>query len=179
MTKGVVVLKSNKSHFYIFSGLPGVGKTTLAKALSSRLKAVYLRVDTVEQGLRDLCRYQVEGEGYRLSYRIASDNLELGNIVVSDSCNPIALTRQEWQEVASSRGIPYTNLEIVCSDVNEHRNRILSRATDVDGLILPSWQEVIDREYDQWESERIKIDTASRLPEESVNELLDILNITT
>ena len=174
-----MVLNTKNGHFYIFSGLPGAGKTTLAKAISSRLKAVYLRVDTVEQGLRDLCNYQVEGEGYRLSYRIASDNLELGNIVVADSCNPIMLTRREWQEVASSRGIPYTNIEIVCSDLKEHQNRIESRVTDVNGLILPSWQDVIDREYDQWETERVKVDTASRLPEESINELLAILNITT
>lgn len=156
-----------------------MGKTTLAKALSSRLKAVYLRVDTVEQGLRDLCHYQVEGEGYRLSYRVASDNLELGNIVVSDSCNPIPLTRREWQEVASSKGIPYTNIEVVCSDIEEHRSRVESRVTDVDGLILPSWQEVVEREYDQWETERVEVDTASRKPEESVTELLGKLNIAT
>ncbi len=167
------------SHFYIFSGLPGVGKTTLAKALSNRLKAVYLRVDTVEQGLIDLCNYKVEGEGYRLSYRVASDNLELGNIVVSDSCNPISLTRREWQEVASSRGIPYTNIEIVCSDIEEHRKRVESRATDIDGLILPGWQAVVDREYEQWKTERIKVDTASRQPEESVIDLLGKLNIAT
>ena len=167
------------SHFYIFSGLPGAGKTTLAKALSSRLKAVYLRVDTVEQGLIDLCSYQVEGEGYRLSYRIASDNLELGNIVISDSCNPISLTRREWQEVASSKGIPYTNIEVICSDIEEHRNRVENRVTDVDGLILPSWQEVVDREYDQWETERVQVDTASKKPEESVIDLLGKLNIAT
>lgn len=172
-------MNNKSSHFYIFSGLPGVGKTTLAKALSSRLKAVYLRVDTVEQGLRDLCNYQVEGEGYRLSYRVASDNLELGNIVVSDSCNPISLTRREWQEVASSKCIPYTNIEVVCSDTEEHRNRVESRATDVDGLILPSWQEVVDREYDRWETERVEVDTASRKPEESVIDLLGKLNIAT
>jgi predicted kinase len=172
-------LNIERSHFYIFSGLPGVGKTTLAKALSSRLKAVYLRVDTVEQGLIDLCNYQVEGEGYRLSYRVASDNLEIGNIVVSDSCNPISLTRREWQEVASTKGIPYTNIEVVCSDIEEHRNRIESRVTDIDGLILPNWQQVVEREYEQWESERVEVDTTSRKPEESVIELLGKLNIAT
>ena len=34
---------------YIFSGLPGCGKSTVAKMLSEKLKAVYLRVDTIEQ----------------------------------------------------------------------------------------------------------------------------------
>ena len=172
-------MNTRSSHFYIFSGLPGVGKTTLAKALSSRLNAVYLRVDTIEKGLIDLCNYQVEGEGYRLSYRVASDNLELGNIVVSDSRNPISLTRREWQEVASSKGIPYTNIEVICSDAGEHRNRVESRVTDIEGLILPSWQDVVDREYDQWETERVEVDTASRTPEESVIDLLGKLNIAT
>jgi len=156
-----------------------VGKTTLAKALSSRLKAVYLRVDTVEQGLIDLCNFQVEGEGYRLSYRVASDNLDLGNIVVADSCNPISLTRREWQEVASSKAIPYTDIEVVCSDIEEHRNRVERRINDIDGLNLPSWQAVVDREYEQWESERVRVDTAFRKPEESITELLGKLNIAT
>lgn len=172
-------MNNRSGHFYIFSGLPGVGKTTLAKALSSRLKAVYLRVDTVEQGLIDLCNFQVEGEGYRLSYRVASDNLDLGNIVVADSCNPISLTRREWQEVASSKAIPYTDIEVVCSDIEEHRNRVERRINDIDGLNLPSWQAVVDREYEQWESERVRVDTAFRKPEESITELLGKLNIAT
>lgn len=45
--------------------------------LSQQIKAFYIRIDTVEQGLRDLCNYKVEGEGYRLSYRLARDNLQL------------------------------------------------------------------------------------------------------
>ena len=36
----------------ILGGLPGVGKTTLAKAVAREWEAVYLRVDTIEQALR-------------------------------------------------------------------------------------------------------------------------------
>jgi len=36
----------------IFGGLPGVGKTTLPKAVAGEWEAVYLRVDTIEQALR-------------------------------------------------------------------------------------------------------------------------------
>jgi hypothetical protein len=72
-----------------FCGLPGSGKSTLARAVARRYNAVYLRIDTVEQALRDLCSVDVQGEGYRLAYRIASDNLRLGHSVVADSCNPI------------------------------------------------------------------------------------------
>jgi predicted kinase len=38
----------------IFSGLPGSGKSTVAKIVAKRLGAVYLRVDTVEQAIRSV-----------------------------------------------------------------------------------------------------------------------------
>jgi len=38
----------------IFSGLPGCGKSTVAKIVTQRLGAVYLRVDTVEQAIRSV-----------------------------------------------------------------------------------------------------------------------------
>lgn len=66
---------------YIFSGLPASGKSTLAKLLAAKVGATYVRIDTVEQGLRDLCNFKVEGEGYRLSYRIIRDNLDLVSVV--------------------------------------------------------------------------------------------------
>ncbi len=83
---------------FIFPGLPGTGKTTLSKRLAQRINAVHLRIDTLEQGLRDLCGVKVEGGGYRLAYRIAADNLRLGIDVIADSCNPSELTRREWEQ---------------------------------------------------------------------------------
>ncbi len=81
---------------HIFSGLPATGKTVISQGLAKLINAVYLRIDTVERALRDLCHMEVQEEGYRLSYRIAADNLRLGMSVVADSCNPIELTRREW-----------------------------------------------------------------------------------
>ena len=83
---------------YIFAGLPGSGKTTLSQGLASRLGAAHLRIDTIEQVLRDLYSLEVQGEGYRLAYRVAGDILRSGVSVAADSCNPIELTRREWEE---------------------------------------------------------------------------------
>jgi len=147
---------------FIFAGLPGSGKSALSQRLAQQVNAVYLRIDTIEQALRDLCQFDVEGEGYRLAYRLAADNLRVGRNVVADSCNPIELTRTEWVAVANATGSQFVNIEVVCSDAREHRRRIESRRTDIPGLKLPTWREVQEREYHPWLHDRIIIDIANR-----------------
>lgn len=164
------------SRLFIFAGLPGSGKTTLARQLARRLNAVHLRIDTIEQGLRDLCNVTVEGEGYRLAYRIAADNLQLGTDVVADSCNPIELTRREWEDVATANGATFTNIEVTCSDIEEHRRRVESRVSDVPGLTLPTWDEVEKRECHDWSCDRIIIDTSDRSVDACFDWLLDQLD---
>ena len=160
-----------KSTLFIFSGLPSSGKSTLSKLLAKEYNAVYLRIDTIEQGMRDLCHFDVQGEGYRLSYRIVADNLQLRNHVVADSCNPVNLTRKEWEDVAKKNNSLFINIEIVCSDKKEHKKRVETRKTDIQGLKLPTWEEVENREYHSWETERIVIDTTNKSVEESFEEL--------
>ncbi len=162
---------------YIFSGLPASGKSTLAKLLATETRSSYLRIDTVEQGLRDLCKFKVESEGYRLSYRIIRDNLELGISCISDSCNPIKITRHEWQEVAVSVGAKFVNIEVSCSDSSEHELRINTRHNEVENLKHLTWQEVQNRHYDMWKEDVIKIDTAGKSIETSFVELIEKLNV--
>jgi len=162
---------------FIFAGLPGSGKTELSQYLAGRVGAFHLRIDTIEQALRDLCEISVEGEGYRLAYRIAADNLRLGLSVVADSCNPIALTRREWQEVAEIEGAKSINIEVICSDSAEHRRRVESRKPAIPTLELPTWEEVVRREYQPWDESRITIDTAGRSLEASCTELRSLIGL--
>ncbi len=161
---------------FIFSGLPGSGKSTLAGMLSSKLNATYLRIDTVEQGLRDVCGItELEGMGYRLSHRIAQDNLSRGNKVIADSVNPWKLTRDEWNQVATDVGADFINIEIICSDPQEHQARVESRGPSVPGLKSPTWKDVLNRDYHAWDCERLQIDTRGKSVQESFDELVGAL----
>lgn len=157
----------------VMSGLPGTGKTALAKALARQLKAAHVRIDKIEQTVRDERQpdEDVGSVGYLLGYAVAEDNLRLGQSVVADSVNPLEATRDAWRAVAGRAHVPVVEIEIVCSDKAEHRRRIETRESDIPGLVLPSWKDVETREYEAWSRKRIVIDTAGKPLEKSLGEL--------
>jgi hypothetical protein len=60
----------------IFGGLPGTGKSTLARRLAGELGAVWLRIDTIEYAIADGDEIAAVGAaGYRVAYAVAEDNL--------------------------------------------------------------------------------------------------------
>jgi predicted kinase len=155
-----------------FAGLPGAGKTSIARELAQQIGAVYIRIDSIEQALRDggFGSGSLDDAGYRAAYSVAADNLRLGHTVMADSVNPIQLTRDAWRGVAAGSGTGVVEIEVVCSDSAEHRRRVESRSSDVAGLKLPSWDDVKVRQYDAWDRERIVIDTAGRNVDECVRD---------
>src|SRR4051812_28950214 len=99
---------------YTFAGLPAVGKSTLAQRLARELRAVYLRIDSIEDVLAGAGAARERPEGYMAAYRIAADNLELGHAVIADCVNPVAATRQAWRAVAAESAVACVDVEIVC-----------------------------------------------------------------
>lgn len=151
----------------VLSGLPAVGKTTIARELAWTALAMHVRIDSIEQSLRN-AGWEVKSEGYRVGYAVAEDNLRLGHVVIADSVNPWPVTRSEWRLVAERAGVESMDVEVICSDVDEHRRRVESRAADLSGHRLPTWQEVLARDYHAWDRERLVIDTARTSVDEAV-----------
>ena len=129
----------------IFGGLPGTGKTAIARELASQLGAVYLRIDSIEQAIRDSGEVSkpLYDVGYRVGYAVAEDNLRLGRSVIADSVNPLQVTRDAWIGVADRVGANVMEVEITCSDPKQHQRRVETRIADIDGLRPPTWQEVV------------------------------------
>jgi predicted kinase len=157
---------------FIFSGLPATGKTALARRLAREMHAAYLRIDSIEQAMRDEKMTLNGPEGYVVAYRLAADNLQLGMSVVADSVNPLAITRAAWRGVATEAGVSFVEIEVICSDVAEHRRRVESRQIDIAGLRPPTWDEVQTRHRDPWDTTPIVIDTAGQTEKASFASLL-------
>lgn len=161
----------------ILGGLPGSGKTTIARELAKRLKAVYLRIDTIEQAMflwLDLPE-DIGPAGYIIAYKVAIDNLRIGHIVIADSVNPIEITRKDWRDVATQAGTKYLEVEIICSDKTQHRHRVESREADIPGHKLPTWQAVVDRDYDPWSSANLILDSSVLSVDESVDKIITLV----
>ena len=158
----------------VLSGLPGVGKTTIARELARSLAATYVRIDSIEHALQQ-AGLIVEGEGYAVAHAVAADNLRAGQTVVADCVNPWPLTRDQWRAVGERIGVPVVEVEVVCSDQAEHRRRVELRVADIAGHRVPTWQEVVQRDYRSWDRQRLVIDTARRSVSESVQAVVSAL----
>lgn len=167
----------------VVAGLPGVGKTTLARAVGARTGAVHVRIDTIESALTASGIVSAAGgwdnapdAGYRVAYRLATDLLRAGHSVIADSVNPFQLTRRAWADVADDSGARSVNVEVVCTDIDVHRGRVGERTSDLDGLVVPSWAEVQRRQYEPWDGADLRVDTASG-PDGPIRQILTAMSV--
>lgn len=163
----------------VLSGLPGVGKTALARALAVRLGAAHVRVDSLEQSLRGKGKKDVGTAGYEAAYAEGQAALARGRAVVADSVNPVAASRAGWRACARRAGARVFEVEVVCSDAAEHRRRVERREADIAGLELPSWKDVQARNYEPWPPATPVVDTANRTPAACAAEIVGKLEETT
>lgn len=168
-------------NLYVFSGLPGTSKSSLARQLAQHRRAAYLRVDTVEAALLNAGQRAVTVEGYAVAYALAEDHLKLGLSVVADCVNPLAVTREAWAEVARRTGNRPVNIEVVCSDAEEHRRRVEDRRADSDQHAgqwsPPDWTALQKsaQDYEPWATPRLVLDTARATAPDNFIELLNLL----
>jgi predicted kinase len=160
------------------AGLPGVGKSSIARHLAQRIGAVWLRIDSMDQAIwaSGTAPSDLFDGTYRAAQAIAADNLALGRDIVADCVNDCQDARDGWEAAALRAGADIIWLEIVCGDPVEHRRRIETRSSDIAGLSLPDWNAVEVRAYEPWKRDRLVIDTAHRSLEECVADALSLLS---
>ena len=157
----------------VIGGLPATGKSTIAAEVARRTATPYVRVDRIEQAIVAWSNlsHPVGPVGYAVAHQLALEQLQLGLDVIVECVNPVALTRDAWPGTAKAGGAVLLEVEVSCSDRAEHRRRVESRATDVEGLVKPSWAEVVDREYEPWSRTPLSVDSATTSVEWAVERI--------
>ena len=154
-----------------FAGLPGTGKSTLARQLALRTRAVLLRIDEIEAALRrnNLTAEQTGVASYSVAHDLAAGHLSRGLTVIADAVNPVEAARAGWRELARDCGARHKVIETRCPDPAEHRRRVEERAAAhsaaTPGWSPPTWPDVEKRaaEYQPRTDERLIVDTTSPL----------------
>jgi predicted kinase len=161
----------------VLAGLPGAGKSSLAREIARRLGAVWLRVDTMDHAIwaSGTAPDDLQDWTYRAAAAVAADNLALGLTVVADCVNDWTEARDGWQAAGEAAGAEVRWVEVVCSDREEHRQRVETRVSDIAGFKLPDWAAVAAREYHAWDRAHVTVDTAGRGLDECVGEALAAL----
>src|SRR3954452_20862589 len=91
----------------LIGGLPGVGKTTVAREVARRTRGAHVRIDALEAGLVDLglaASGQVGAAGYGLALTVADTLLAGGATVLADAVFPVGEGRAPWTGVAGEEG---------------------------------------------------------------------------
>lgn len=146
----------------VFGGLPGTGKTTLSQAVAGEMHAAWLRVDLIEAALlrAGIAKDQPTGyAAYCVAFALAEAHLQMGTPTVVDAVNPVEAAREGWRNTAHACGVPLRVVEVVCSWADEHERRVSGRRSDLTGFEVPTWKDVVDREYEPWTEPRLTVDT--------------------
>ena len=146
----------------VFAGLPGSGKSVLARGVADAVGATYLRIDTIETAIAaTLMPYRDNPVGYVVAEWVAADQLAGGRDVVADAVNGVAAARAGWVALAARTGATLRFVEVLCRDAAEHRRRVESRKPELPGQGIPTWESVLRRRYEPWPpelSDRLVVD---------------------
>ena len=147
----------------LLSGLPGVGKSSLARAFCEGGWAVHLRIDAIEAAVMASALRPASDEldalgdvGYRVAAGQAVEMVAGGHVVVGDAVNADPEGRAIWPPAALV-------VEVVCSDRAEHEARVGARHAE--SLGTPGWQAVRARRWVPWERSVLRLDSARAEPE--------------
>lgn len=152
-----------------FSGVPGVGKSTLADAVGRRLAVPVFAIDWVLGALTPFGGRHFDdqfGIGYESLTTLAVRQLSLGQSAILDAPFEDISTRDRLRSLAARAGAGLTVVHCICSDRELHKERLASRDRGIPGWHNPGhWPNVEQRlaAFPPWTGDVMTVDAVRPL----------------
>lgn len=146
----------------LFAGMPGSGKTTLARIAARNLGLPVFSKDRMQRVLRDHhLAAENTGDGYYIILDLADEQLSLGISVILDATFPLDHFRTVASEIAARHHARLCAFYCYCSDDAVWEKRMTSRVQYVPGWKPVGWDDVLRmRQYYQpWDDNAMLIDS--------------------
>ncbi len=161
----------------VFAGMPGSGKTTLARMVARQLRLPVLSKDRVQRVLRDHhLAPEHTGDGYYIILDMADEQLALGVSAILDATFPLDHFRTVASEIAARHQARFCAFYCYCSDDTIWQQRMTSRVQYVPGWKPVGWDDVLRmRQYYQpWQDNALHIDSL-RAPQDNIPLVLEAI----
>lgn len=152
------------------AGLPGSGKSTVAREVARALGCALLSVDPIEAAMWRSGIKQDQPTGlaaYVVAEDLAREQLVLGNDAIIDAVNDAGAARDQWKSLAADLDQLLAFIEVFCGDVREHQRRLVKRRREIVGFPEPTWASIIERRdaFRAWGDDRLRVDSMRPLDE--------------
>lgn len=161
----------------LFAGMPGSGKTTLARLVAQDLKLPLFSKDRMQRVLRDHhLAEESSGDGYYLILDLADEQLSLGVSPILDATFPLDHFRMVASEIAARYGANFCAFYCECSDDEVWKSRMQRRVQYVPNWQPVGWDVVLRmRDYYQpWNDNALTVDSMQP-PQQNFVKVLDTI----
>jgi len=156
-----------QARLVVFAGLPGTGKSTLARVAGDLLRCpVYSKDEVHATLLRSGLSYERAGwMAHHLITMLAQNQLRTRQSAVLDSVTAHQQMRDDWFSLAAREQAVFCGVECVCSDADLHRERLTGRGATIPGWRAIHWEDVAEvaGRYEAWTGEHLVLDAAQPL----------------
>lgn len=166
-----------KPTLILFAGMPGSGKTTLARLVARQLCIPIFSKDRVQRVLRDHhLAAENTGDGYYIILDQADEQLNLGISVILDATFPLDHFRMVASEIAARHAANFCAIYCYCSDDRVWQKRMQDRVHYIPGWKPVGWNDVLRmREYYQpWDENAHHVDSLLP-PHKNIDSVLNVV----